>query len=180
MEVFSWREAVVVVKQGNLVEENVDAIVCPANSFNHMRGGVAGVIRRQGGDVIEQEAMAKAPVPIGKAVITTAGTLPARYVIHAPTMQMPVQRTTTDAVAKAVRAALCCAEESNLHSISFPGMGTGTGWVPYEDAAEVMLLEIKHFLSEENRNLGIINIVAYSELFYDVLINTAQRIFKSE
>lgn len=158
------------IKQGNLLEEETDAIVCPANSSCSMRGGVAGAIREYGGDSIEKEAMAKAPVAVGKAVLTAAGKLKAKHVIHAPTMEQPVQRTDADAVRKAVRAALKCADENSLRSISFPGMGTGAGRVPYKVAADAMLGEIKNYLEKEKSGLERISIVAYSKTFYDALI----------
>lgn len=152
-------------KLGNLPDEATEAIVCPANSSCQMRGGVADAIRRAGGDAIEKEAMSKAPVPVGSAVITAAGSLKARHVIHAPTMRLPAERIGIGNVRKAVRAALECAEENGLRSISFPGMGTGVGGVAYGDAAEAMLEEIKRHLGK----LEKITIVAYSKGFYEEL-----------
>ena len=102
-----------------------------------------------------------APVAIGSAVITTGGLLLARYVIHAPTMRMPVERSSAEAVVKAVRAALVCATQQGFRSISFPGMGTGTGGVPYELAATAMLREIREYLEHEPSEIGL---VAYNDL----------------
>ena len=153
-------------------------MVCPANSFNHMRGGIAGVIRQHGGDIIEQEAMAKAPVAVGQAVITTAGKLKAKHVIHAPTMRLPVQKTTPVAVKQSVRASLQCADHYHLQSIAFPGMGTGVGGVSYEDASEAMLREIKRYLTEENTGLISVTIVAYSQAFCNALMIVADSLFQ--
>lgn len=72
---------------GSLLDVKADAIVNPANSYGYMGGGVAGVIKRAGGEEIEREAIKKAPIPVGSAVITTAGRLPFKGVIHAPTME---------------------------------------------------------------------------------------------
>lgn len=177
MESFHCRGTIVTIKEGDLTEEVGDAIVVPANSFNHMRGGVAGVVRQRGGDIIEEEAMGKAPVPVGKAVITTGGNLSVKYVIHAPTMKLPVQRTTPLAVRKAVRAALFCADEHNLKRMSFPGMGTGTGWVAYSDAALAMLGEIKNYLESVQGGLAMVTIVAYSSKFYRILLEVARQLF---
>ena len=91
----------ITVLQGDLTKLKVDAIVNPANSFGEMGGGVAGVIRRIGGEEIEREAVRQAPIPIGKAVVTTAGSLPCKKVIHAPTMVNPSERTDTASVRKA-------------------------------------------------------------------------------
>jgi O-acetyl-ADP-ribose deacetylase (regulator of RNase III) len=125
--------------EGDLTELITDAIVNPANSYGEMGGGVAGAIRKKGGVEIEREAMAKAPIPIGKAVQTRAGSLPCRSVIHAPTMARPAEVTGIEQVKKATRAALECADESGLKQIAFPGMGTGVGRVDPEAAAQAMV-----------------------------------------
>ncbi|MDK6028729.1 macro domain-containing protein [Ignisphaera sp. 4213-co] len=141
----------------------VDAIVNPANSLMVMGGGVAGAIKRVGGEEIEKEAMRYAPVSIGKAVATTAGRLPAKYVIHSPTMEKPAMRTTVDKVSKAVLAALEKALELGVKSIAFPGMGTGVGGLSYSQAAEAMVNTIKQFLSSRRVPLTTIYLVAIDE-----------------
>jgi O-acetyl-ADP-ribose deacetylase (regulator of RNase III) len=177
---FQCGHTLIVIKMGNLIDETGDAIVCPANSFGHMRGGVAGLIRQRGGDAIQEAVMAKAPIPVGSAIITQAGDLKVKYVIHAPTMRMPVQRADAEGVRVATRAALRCADLHRLHSVSFPGMGTGTGWMPYDEAADIMLTEMKRYLSEVSSRLGVVSIVAYTEDFYNLLLQTAHRAFGSE
>ena len=133
------------VRKGSLLEVEADAIVNPANSRGIMGGGVAGVIRRLGGEEIEREAVSKAPVPVGEAVLTTAGRLPFKGVIHAPTMEEPAMRTTEEKVRKATRAALKVADENRFRSVAFPGMGTGVGRVPKNVAARAMIEEIRGF-----------------------------------
>ncbi|HDN76176.1 MAG TPA: macro domain-containing protein [Acidilobales archaeon] len=132
---------------GDITKVHVDAVVNPANSLMIMGGGVAGALRRVGGDVIEEEARRYAPVPVGKAVVTTAGKLPVKYVIHSPTMERPAMRTTTEKVRLATRAALEKANELGIKSIAFPGMGTGVGGLSYSEAAEVMVSTIKEFIN---------------------------------
>lgn len=133
------------IKRGSLLEVDADVIVNPANSYGYMGGGVAGVIRRFGGDEIEKEAVSKAPVPVGSAILTTAGKLKFKGVIHAPTMEEPAMKTTEEKVRKATRAALKLADELCFKSVAFPGMGTGVGKVPKDIAARVMVEEIKNF-----------------------------------
>ena len=133
------------VRKGSLLEVEADAIVNPANSRGIMGGGVAGVIRRLGGEEIEREAVSKAPVPVGEAVLTTAGRLPFKGVIHAPTMEEPAMRTTEEKVRRATRAALKVADESCFRSVALPGMGTGVGRVPKNVAARAMIEEIRGF-----------------------------------
>lgn len=135
----------IVVKMGDLTKISCDAIVNPANSYGYMGGGVAGAIKRVGGNDIEKEAVSKAPIFVGSAVATTAGTLPCRFVIHAPTMEKPAMRIPVGNVAKATRAALKLGEQLGIRSIAIPGMGTGVGGVSPADAAKVMIKIAKEF-----------------------------------
>ncbi len=135
----------IIVVKGDLTQTKCDAIVNPANSFGFMGGGVAGVIKRVGGIEIEKEAVSKAPIAVGKAVATTAGILPCKFVIHAPTMKQPAMRIGIENVKLAIYAALKLGAELNLKSIASPGMGTGVGGVPINDAAEVMVHIAKEF-----------------------------------
>ena len=123
----------------------VDAIVNAANSYGYMGGGVAGAIKRAGGVEIEIEAVSHAPIPVGSAVITTAGRLKCKHVIHAPTMEQPASRIDAGNVSEATRAALECADENELKRIAIPGMGTGVGGVPREKAAKAMISVIINF-----------------------------------
>ena len=68
----------IIVQKGDLTQIRCDAIVNPANSFGYMGGGVAGAIKRVGGIEIERDAVSKAPIPVGKAIVTTAGVLPCK------------------------------------------------------------------------------------------------------
>jgi O-acetyl-ADP-ribose deacetylase (regulator of RNase III) len=132
-----------IVEKGSLTELEVDAIVNPANSSGRMGGGVAKAIKRQGGASIEKDAVAQAPIPVGEAVITSGGKLKASYVIHAPTMEKPTQRTDRDRVFRATAAALKLADKKGIKSLAFPGMGTGVGKVKPEDAASAMVEAIR-------------------------------------
>ncbi len=134
------------VLKGDLTEINTDAIVNPANSLGYMGGGVAGAIKRKGGEEIEKEAVEKAPIPVGKAIATTPGRLKCRYVIHAPTMERPAMRIGVDNVEKATRAAFELAKSMKLKSIALPGMGTGVGGVKEEDAAIAMMNVAKDYV----------------------------------
>jgi len=139
---------VIVVKKGDITQVSCDAVVNPANSFGYMGGGVAGALKRVGGVEIEREAVGKAPITVGSAVATNAGSLSCRYVIHAPTMEKPAMRIGVENVKKATMAALKLAERMQLRRIAIPGMGTGVGGVPSEEAAEAIVNIAKEF---ENR-----------------------------
>ena len=148
--------------RGDITKLEVDAIVNPANSLLIMGGGVAGAIKRAGGKEIEDEAVKQAPVPVGKAVATTAGRLNAKYVIHAPTMESPAMRIGPENARLAMRGALECARQLKIASIAFPGLGTGVGGVSAEQAAEVMIEELKRHI-DEGTSLKEVLFVGYGE-----------------
>ncbi len=135
----------IIVKKGDITQINCDAIVNAANSYGFMGGGVAGAIKRVGGTEIEKEAISKAPIKIGKAIATTAGVLPCKYVIHAPTMEKPAMKIGIQNVKLATLAALELGVELDLRSIAIPGMGTGVGRVSNEDAAKTIISIIKNY-----------------------------------
>ena len=124
---------------------DVDAVVNAANDRLWMGSGVAGALKRAGGEEIEREALAQAPIPIGEAVVTTAGRLPARHVIHAAAMG---QDLTTDEtkIARATENALRRADELRLRSIAFPALGTGVGGFPLGDCARIMIDAVRRHL----------------------------------
>ena len=146
--------------EGDLTEFRGDAIVNPANSYGVMGGGVAGAIRKKGGAEIEKEAVRKAPIPIGKAVATTAGRLPCKLVIHAPTMTQPAEAASLAHVKNATRAALECADTQGLKQLAFPGMGTGTGRMDPEAASQAMVEIARSF---QPKSLQEVIFVAFGE-----------------
>jgi len=121
----------------------VDAVVNPANSLGIMGGGIGGALRRQGGDVIQQAAMAAAPIAVGAALVTTAGQLPAKNVIHVPTMEEPGMMIGAENVRRAARAALIAADRNGFKVIAIPGIGTDLGNVPIDEAARAIVEEVR-------------------------------------
>jgi O-acetyl-ADP-ribose deacetylase (regulator of RNase III) len=110
-----------------------------------MGAGVAGALKRIGGSEIERDAVAKGPIEIGEAVVTSGGALPAKYVIHAAVMG---QDLTTDRskIGRATRNSLTRAGELGISSIAFPALGTGVGGFPVDSAADAMISECVSFL----------------------------------
>ncbi|GAB6065557.1 ADP-ribose-binding protein [Aquifex pyrophilus] len=146
------------VLKGSILEVDADVIVNPANSKGIMGGGVAGVIKREGGEEIEKEAMERAPIPVGSAVLTTAGRLKFKGVIHAPTMEEPAMPSSEEKVRKATRAALELADKEGFKVIAFPGMGTGVGGVPKDVAARAMVEEIRNFNAKNLEKVILVDI----------------------
>ncbi len=137
-------EAVVKVAKGDICDCATEAIVNAANNRLLMGGGVAGAIKRRGGEEIEREAVTKGPIPIGEAAVSGAGRLAAKYVIHAAGMGMDF-KTDTEKIRAATRNSLLRAEELEITSIAFPSIGTGVGGFPKEEAAAIMVeVVVKH------------------------------------
>ncbi len=127
---------------GSITALSVDAVVNAANSDLWMGSGVAGAIKRKGGDIIEQEAMAQGPIKPGEAVITSAGALSAKHVIHCAGMS-PGEPATYDNVKSSVREALRLATENELTSIAFPAIGAGVGGLSKEQSARAVIEAIE-------------------------------------
>jgi len=130
---------------GDITTLRVDAIVNAANNRFWMGGGVAGAIKKKGGSIIEKEAVAQGPKPVGEVVATGAGSLPAKYVIHAAVMEQDLV-TNAEIIAKATLNTLKKAEELGVGSLAFPAFGTGVGRFPLKDCAKIMLGETFNFL----------------------------------
>lgn len=137
----------IVVTKGDITESENDAIVNAANNKFYMGGGVAGAIKKKGGKIIEEEAIKQGPVAVGEAVITTGGTLSAKYVIHAATMAMDF-KTDENIIRKATYNTLKLAQRKNITSISFCALGCGVGGFSYEAASKIMAQEIFRYLQE--------------------------------
>jgi len=131
----------ILIEKGDITDCKVDAIVNAANNQLILGAGVAGAIARRGGPTIQQECSQHGPVKVGEAAITTAGKLPARYVIHAASMSLG-SRTTEESLANSVRASLRLAEENDVKTIAFPAIGTGVAGFPLEKCADIMLREV--------------------------------------
>ncbi|MFQ6093071.1 MAG: macro domain-containing protein [bacterium] len=135
------------VVQGDITEMLVDAIVNLANNHLGMGGGVAGAIKAKGGEEIEQEAVRQGPVKIGRAVVTSAGRLKAKHVIHAAVMGQDLKASESN-IRTATRNSLQQAEEKGVESLAFPAIGAGTGRLSPHLCARIMHEEAIAFLQE--------------------------------
>lgn len=130
--------------RADITNLEVDAIVNAANNHLWMGAGVGGAIKKSGGAAIEKEAVKKGPVPLGEAVVTSAGNLKAKHVIHAVVMGQDLA-TSEDYIRTATRNAIRLADEMNLKSIAFPALGTGVGGFSFSDCARIMVDEVRRF-----------------------------------
>ena len=155
------------IVRGDLTRQRVDAIVNAANSSLLGGGGVDGAIHRGGGPAILAECRAirahRGELPAGEAVITTAGELPARRVIHTVG---PIWRGggagEAETLASCYRASLALADEEGLVSVAFPSVSTGAFGYPVEKAAAVALAAIAAFLPSA-RTVRLVRCVLFSE-----------------
>ena len=127
----------VVIIAGDLVEQDVDAIVNAANNDLQLGGGVAGAIRSRGGPAIQRECDAHGPVKVGDAAITGGGELSARHVIHAASMHLG-GRTTAETLRSSMDHVFRLAREHGVRTIAVPAVGTGIAGFPMDECAHVM------------------------------------------
>ena len=127
----------IIIEKGDITEYKADALVNAANNKMHMGAGVAGAIKKSGGKKIEKEAVEKGPIEIGDALVSSAGNLSSKYIIHAAVMGMDFT-TNDEKIKNATKSTFNKADELRLKSIVFPALGTGVGGFPYEEAVEVL------------------------------------------
>jgi O-acetyl-ADP-ribose deacetylase (regulator of RNase III) len=132
------------VVEGDIAALAVDAVANAANDRLWMGAGVAGALKRAGGEEIEQEAVARGPIELGSAVATTAGRLSARYVVHGAVMGQDL-RTSADLVRRTTRSCLALADELGCRSLALPAFGTGVGGFPLDECARIMVEEARAF-----------------------------------
>ena len=132
------------VVEGDITRLEVDAIANAANDHLWMGAGVAGAIKRAGGEEIEREAVAKGPIPVGEAVATGAGSLPARWVVHGAVMSQDL-RTTAELVRQTTASCLRVADDLGATSLALPAFGTGVGGFPLDECARLMVDEARGF-----------------------------------
>ncbi|MCH7782060.1 macro domain-containing protein [candidate division KSB1 bacterium] len=166
------------VVQGDITSQGVDAVVNAANNHLWMGSGVAGAIKKNGGQEIETEAVKQGPVEIGEAVITTGGNLSAKYVIHAVGMGQDL-RTDSEKVRNSTRSSLKLADENKIESIAFPAIGTGVGGFSLHQCAQVMLNEAINFLTE-NATVKTILFVLFDDEGFRIFEEELRSIFSSK
>lgn len=147
------------VVEGDIATLDVDAIANAANDHLWMGAGVAGAIKRAGGEGIEREAVAKGPIPVGMAVATGAGRLRARYVIHGAVMGQDL-RTNAELVEQTTRSCLALADELGCESLALPAFGTGVGGFPLDECARLMVAATRAY---EPRSLRRVVFAVFGE-----------------
>ncbi len=150
MKGINYKGVKIIALKGDITNLEAECIVNPANSLMIMGGGVAGAIKRKGGSEIEEEAMRHAPVPVGQSIVTMAGGLKCRYIIHSPTMEKPGGETSLENVYSAASSALKKAEEVKCKKLVFPVLGSGVGGLPVLESSKKIAEAIKENLSDKS------------------------------
>ena len=156
------------VRQADVTRLEVDAIANAANTQLRHGGGVAGAISRAGGPEVQRESGERAPIGLGEAVETTAGAMPARWVIHAATMELGGP-TSADIIERATRSTLAKAEELGARSLALVAFGTGVGGFPLEDAARIMVGAAREHSGELRRIIFAVHGEDAERAFRDAL-----------
>jgi O-acetyl-ADP-ribose deacetylase (regulator of RNase III) len=128
----------IAVRQADVTQLEVDAVANAANTELRHGGGVAAAIARAAGPELERESRERAPIGLGEAVATTAGDMPARWVVHAATMELGGP-TSAEVIERATESTLRCADELGARSLALVAFGTGVGGFPLDEAARIMV-----------------------------------------
>ena len=130
------------VVEGDIAALEVDAIANAANDHLWMGAGVAGALKRAGGEEIEREAVGKGPIGLGEAVATGAGRLKAKHVLHGAVMGQDL-RTNAELVRLTTKSCLELADELGARSLALPAFGSGVGGFPLRECARIMVEEVR-------------------------------------
>ncbi|MEE8638457.1 MAG: O-acetyl-ADP-ribose deacetylase [Candidatus Margulisiibacteriota bacterium] len=164
--------------KGDITRQKVDAIVNAANSSLMGGGGVDGAIHRAGGPKILEECEEIVNkigrLPTGQAVITTAGKMPSKYVIHTvgPIYKNIEHRTQSTELRNCYINSLKLASEKGLKSIAFPSISTGAFRYPLEEAAPIAIQAVKDFLTKE-ASIKEVYFVLFNNATYEAYVNAA-------
>ncbi len=162
--------------EGDITELQVDAIVNPANEDLQLGGGVAGAVREKGGASIQDECDRIGGTPVGTAVMTGAGTLKAKQVIHAVGPRMG-EGDEDRKLAAAVRAALALADRNGQRTIAIPALSTGVFGYPVDRCARILLTEVHRYL-QGGTKLERVVVCLHGKQKYETFRNELRRGFR--
>lgn len=167
--------------KGDITTIPVDAIVNAANSHLAGGGGVDGAIHRAGGpDIMRELDEVRARIgtcPAGEAVVTAAGRLPARYVLHAVGPRYrDGQHEEPEKLASCYTTCLNLAAERGVKSISFPSISTGIYGYPLEEAAGIAVNAVANWLRTHSGPIRVVKLVQYSDQDHKVYKYHAQKL----
>lgn len=167
----------ILIKHGDITAETTDAIVNPANSCLQHGGGAAAAIVRAGGAIIQEQSNALirkiGSVPVGKAVITDAGSLPCKFVIHTVGPRWG-EGDEAAKLRKAVWNSLTLADLYNLQSISLPAISSGIFGFPKPECAKIIIQTCTEFLHQPEISLQQVVLCNHDEETYRIFLAEEQ------
>jgi len=169
-----------IVQQGDIALILVDGIVSPDTTDVWMQRGTAAALARSSRVPIREEIDMPRPVQIGEVVVTSAGDLPARNILHVPIMLPDDQETDRQKVTLALNAALRRAEDLKLGSLAIPAFGSATKHFPYDVCAKIMLGNVFDYFFNRTSNLELVVFVLYNKTAYQEFVkvfNALKQVF---
>lgn len=159
------------ITQGDIAQQEVDAVVNAANTRLNMGSGVAGALREAGGEALNEEAISKGPIDLGEAIETDGYDLPADYVIHAAAMP-PGGQATAESIHDASENSLVCADDLGCESLTLPAIGCGVAGFDLRDGLEIICDMIDAY-DPGGKALADVRVIAYGDDAFDVLEEVA-------
>ena len=174
---------VIIVKKGDITEESTDAIVNPANSFLRHGGGAARAIAIKGGAIIQKQSdniiKEIRHLSVGKAVITDAGNLPCKFVIHTVGPHWGEEDESAK-FRKAIFSSLTIAELYNLTSLSMPAVSSGIFGFPKPQCAKILMETCIEFLRQDDVELQKIVLCNFDDETYQIFLKQEQFFISTE
>ncbi|MEF8867399.1 MAG: macro domain-containing protein [Haloarculaceae archaeon] len=162
------------VIQGDIAAESADALVNAAGTSLRMGSGVAGALRRAGGEELNDAAVAAAPVDLGEVAVTDAFDLDAEYVVHAAAMpHYGDGQATAESIRDAARNALEAADERGCESLVMPALGCGVAGFDLAEGARIIAEAIDGYEPEHLRD---VRFVAYSDEEFETVRRVAEAV----
>lgn len=160
--------------QGDIASESADALVNAAGTSLRMGSGVAGALRRGGGEELNDDAVSKGPIDLGDVAVTDAFDLDAEYVIHAAAMpHYGDGKATAESIRDAARNALEAADERGCGSLVMPALGCGVAGFDLEGGARIIAEVIDGYEPEHLRD---VRFIAYSDAEFGTIRRVADEV----
>jgi O-acetyl-ADP-ribose deacetylase len=165
----------IIIRKGDITEFEGDAIVNAANTDLVLGSGVAGAIREKGGYEIQSECNKIGTVELGQAVITPAGKLKSRFIIHAAGIHLG-GKVSAKSLKEATLNSLLLAHKKGINKIAFPAIGTGVGGFPLYECAEVMIKTVLEFLEQHKNEIDEIHFILFDDQSFNIFKNSLQNV----
>ncbi|MFH1282431.1 MAG: macro domain-containing protein [bacterium] len=161
----------VIIQSGDVAKLVVDAIVSPDSADFFMSKGPARAIYKISGVHVRKELTIDRPVKVGDVVVTSAGNLPAKNIIHAAIMEPDAQELNHQSVSKAINNSFIEAEKQKFESIGLPVFSISTSLFPYEVCAKLMISDIFSYFTTKESSIKLVTIAVYEEEAYNIFAN---------